>query len=272
MPSPRRGAGAAAGRARPPRAGPGRRGPRGPRAPPPRFAKRTISLTPPPSAAPPSPPRAPRGPFSPAGRASSRRGGATASRRRRAAPPRGSPAGRGSSRPPRASAPSGARSMTGDGEADLLLPVLPRVGGDQQVLLAQQLLEERARGEVVARLDAPPQARHHAADLVVEDELLQALAALEVEHAGAGDAVDAGEGGEHRAHAGLEPGLRVEGLRVGERDVALGRQAEALADLGVRAVEHHRLDGAHRRRLVADVEDGGRAAPDDGGARPRRAG
>ena len=168
--------------------------------------------------------------------------------------------------------PSGARSTTGEVKRICSFRCFRVWAAMSRCWSREQLLEERARGEVVARLDAPAQARHHAADLVVEDELLQALAALEVEHAGPGDAVDAGERGEHRAHAGLEPGLGVQGLRVGERDVALGRQPQALADLRVRAVEHHRLDGAHRRRLVADVEDGGRAAPDDGRARPRRAG
>ena len=51
----------------------------------------------------------------------------------------------------------------GAGEPDLRLPVTPRMIGDQQVPLAQQLLQQRPRGEILLRLDARHQPQGHAA-------------------------------------------------------------------------------------------------------------
>ena len=112
-------------------------------------------------------------------------------------------------------------------EEDLLAQVAARVLGDQQVLLAQQLLEDRARREVLARLDAGEEPLRHRAHLVIDDELLEALAALEVEHARAGHAVDPGQGGQGGAHGGLQPGLGVEQLGVAQGDVGLANLPQA---------------------------------------------
>ena len=54
--------------------------------------------------------------------------------------------------------------------------------GDQQVAVPEQFLEMRQGRKVLARLDAAHQALHQGADLVVDHQLLQALAALEVVH------------------------------------------------------------------------------------------
>ena len=63
------------------------------------------------------------------------------------------------------------------------------------------------------------------------------------------------------------PGLGVDDLGVGRREVAVGRQPERATDLRVGGVDHRRLDRAHRGRAAAHVEDRRRTAPDD-----RRAG
>ena len=72
----------------------------------------------------------------------------------------------------------------------------------RQALLAElaplERLPDHGRGEalVVSRDDSAPQPERHRARLVVEHDLLEALAGLEVEHPRSGDHVHAGEDGE----------------------------------------------------------------------------
>jgi len=101
------------------------------------------------------------------------------------------------------------------------------------------------------------------ADLVIEDELLERLARLEIEHAGAGDIVDSRDDGDYSAHRRFHSGLVVDRLRVAQSHVGLDRDIEVFADLGVGAVYHHRLYRAHRGRSLAHVEASRRAAVND---------
>ena len=82
--------------------------------------------------------------------------------------------------------------------------------GDDQVLFPQKLLEQGQGGEVLPGLDAAHEAQRHAADLVVDHELREALAALEIEHPRSGDVVDARQRRQARPHAALQTRLGVE--------------------------------------------------------------
>ena len=98
----------------------------------------------------------------------------------------------------------------------VFLPVpLTRMGQGQELGARRDGLELVHGEDLVPLLDAADEPLGHAADLVVDDELLQALAALEIEHARPGDDVDPGQGGEDRADPGLQPGLGVVDLGVG---------------------------------------------------------
>ena len=113
-------------------------------------------------------------------------------------------------------------------------------------------------------LDHPHhQSLGHAHDLGVNHQFLQTEATLKVEHAGAGDHVDARQRPQDRADARFEPALGIHHLGVGHSQVGVGGQIKILAHLGVGAINHHRLNSAHRRRAGAHVESGRRAAPDD---------
>src|SRR3990170_2525739 len=137
----------------------------------------------------------------------------------------------------------------------------------QELALERDPLEQLEREGLGPRLHAREEALGHRDRLGVDDELLGALAREEVEHARPGDHVDPRERADDRADAALHAGLRVHDLRVARAQVRVRRQAERLADLRIARVDHRGLDGAHRRRALAHVEDRGRAAPHDRRAR-----
>ena len=94
-------------------------------------------------------------------------------------------------------------------------------------------------------------------DLGIDDQFLQAEAALKVHHARTGHHVDAGQRAEEGAGGRLQAGLGVDNLGVGHAQVGVGGQAarlHVLANLGVGAVQHHRGHGTHRRGAGAHVE------------------
>ena len=61
---------------------------------------------------------------------------------------------------------------------------------------------------------------------VVEDQLRQAECEYEVEHAGSGDRVNAGDCGEEGAGEGFTACLCIQELAVRQRHVGLGRQVQ----------------------------------------------
>ncbi|TXT53532.1 MAG: hypothetical protein BAJATHORv1_170001, partial [Candidatus Thorarchaeota archaeon] len=136
----------------------------------------------------------------------------------------------------------------------------------QVVRAVPQLAHQRQGDGVVPLLHAGDEALRHTDDLGVDDQLLVALAALEVHHAGPGDHVDTDQGRHQGAAGGLEAALGVDDLGVAHPQVGVGRHVERLAHLGVGAIDHPGTDSAHRRGPLAHVEGRRRPAPDDGGA------
>ena len=61
--------------------------------------------------------------------------------------------------------------------------------------VGQELFEESPRRKILSRFDAGRESVRHEADLVVHHQFLQALAALEIDHARPRDAVDPGQAG-----------------------------------------------------------------------------
>ena len=94
-------------------------------------------------------------------------------------------------------------------EVMLLSKITPGMLGYQQVLIPEQLLEPWPGRDVLLGLYPPDQPQGHPAYLVVHDQLLEAETALEVEHPGPGDVVDAGQGGQRGPHGRLQAGLGV---------------------------------------------------------------
>lgn len=84
---------------------------------------------------------------------------------------------------------------------NLLPQMAARMVGNQKGLLAPQLPEKGKRREILARFDTFEQAVDHAANLVINHQLFQAQAALEVQHSRPRNAVDPCEAGHQRAHA-----------------------------------------------------------------------
>src|ERR1700756_3268486 len=90
------------------------------------------------------------------------------------------------------------------------------------------------------------------------------MAREEIQHAGAGDHVDAPERSQYCRDPTFHFNLRVVDAAIARDQVGMRRQAYIFSDLRTGQVEHRRFDGAHRSLAGTHVEDGGRASPDDG--------
>ncbi len=99
-----------------------------------------------------------------------------------------------------------------------------------------------------------------ATHLVVDDQLLQALAGDEIEDAGTGDDVHTRQRRHDDADAALIAGLGVDHLGIRKAHVGMHRQAEVLADLRVCAIDHHRFDRRKRRLAGPHVHETGGSA------------
>ena len=100
---------------------------------------------------------------------------------------------------------------------EMLAPVpFPRMGPAEELGFGADAFEEVEGEGILALGDPGREPQGHGAYLVVDDELLQALRRLEIEHPGSGDDVDPGQRGQDRPHPRLGAGLGIDELGVAE--------------------------------------------------------
>ena len=106
----------------------------------------------------------------------------------------------------------------------------------------------------------------HGNAFCVNDEFFRAVTGEKIQHAGAGDHVDAAQRADHCGDAAFKSGLGIHEFRVRCAEIGVGRHAERLCNLSVGAIEHGGFDGAHGSCAFFHVKDRCRAAPNDGRA------